>query len=81
MATRVVLPVEGCGAIASDARWSSGFRVSPAVDLGARVTPFVVYGRHSHEPELLGLTFRASIPVTGGGGTVVTAVFTFYADT
>ena len=44
------------------------------------MTPFVVYGRHSHEPVLFGLTFRASVPVAGGGGWIVTSVFTLYTD-
>jgi hypothetical protein len=32
--------------------------------------------RHHYEPELLGLTLRVSVPVAGGGGSIVTAVFT-----
>jgi hypothetical protein len=65
---------------ASDASWSSGFHASPAFDVGARVTPIVGRTRHSHEPSLFGLTFRASVPVAGGGGWIVTSVFTFYTD-
>jgi hypothetical protein len=45
------------------------------------VTPLVVYGRHSHEPVLLGLTLGASVPVAGGGGWIVTSAFTLYTGT
>jgi hypothetical protein len=60
------------------ATWSSGLRVSPALEAGARITPWLVWSRKSPDPVRVGIVARGSVPVATEGGWIATASISLF---